>query len=206
MNAPPRVREAALGDEANVAAVLHDAFADEAGLNYWLRQGRSKDWARRRFFKAAVADAIHPMRVLHVAEDGAGQVQGAAIWLNPGDHAYDYTPVQELLLTPLLLRIAGVAGMRRALGLGKRLAAHHPKAPHAHLTFIGVAPFAQGLGVGSALLKATLAPLDAAGTIAFLETSTERNVALYARHGFEQTGVIELPGLRMWAMTRQPRG
>jgi ribosomal protein S18 acetylase RimI-like enzyme len=68
-----------------------------------------------------------------------------------------------------------------------------------------VKPSAQGLGVGSALLKATLAPLDAARTIAFLETSTERNVALYARFGFEQTGLIELPGLRMWAMMRQPR-
>lgn len=206
MSIPPRVRVAAPGEEAAVADVLHAAFADEAGLNYWLRQGAAKERARRRFFEAAVADAIHPKRVLHVAEDENGQTLGAAIWLNPGDHAYDYTPLQELLLTPLLLQIAGIGGMRRALGLGKQLAAHHPKAPHAHLTFIGVAPSAQGLGVGSAILKATLAPLDAAGTVAFLETSTERNVALYTRHGFEQVGVLDLPGLRMWTMARQPRG
>lgn len=205
MSAPPRVRTAKTGEADLVADVLHDAFADEAGLNYWLRQGQAKDRARRRFFAAAVRDAIHPQRVLHVAE-AAGVAQGAAIWLNPGDHAYDYSPLQELMLTPLLLRIAGIAGMRRALGLGKQLASHHPKAPHAHLTFLGVRPSAQGLGVGSAILKATLAPLDAAGTLAFLETSTERNVALYQRHGFEQTGLIELPGLRMWTMLRQPRG
>lgn len=205
MKAPPAVRVAGLGESARVADVLHQAFADEAGLNYWLRQGREKERARRRFFGAAVRDAIHPKRVLHLAEaDGAAL--GAAIWLNPGDHAYDYSPLQEVLLTPLLLRIAGIAGMRRALALGKKLAAHHPQEPHAHLTFLGVLTHAQGLGVGSAILKATLAPLDAAGALAFLETSTERNVALYQRHGFEATGLIELPGLRMWTMLRQPRG
>ena len=29
--------------------------------------------------------------------------------------------------------------------------------------------------------------------------------ALYARHGFETSGEFSLPGLHMWAMTRQPR-
>ncbi len=77
--------------------------------------------------------------------------------------------------------------------------------PHAHLQFLGVSSEAQGQGVGSAILKTTLAPLDAGGTVGYLEASTERNVALYARHGFEVTNEFDLPGLHFWCMTRMPR-
>ncbi len=204
MSGPPQVRRAGDADKRAVAGVLTDAFADEAGLNYWLRQGRAKDRARARFFGAGVGDAIHPKRELWIAETG-GRPAGGAIWLAPGCKAYDFSGLREFLVWPLLLEISGLGGMRRALRLGQELASHHPKAPHAHLTFLGVATSAQGQGVGSAILKETLAPVDAAHQIAFLETSTERNVALYQRHGFEVTGETKLPGLHMWSMTRPAR-
>jgi len=204
MSAPPQVRRAGDSDKRTVAEVLTDAFVDEAGLNYWLRQGRAKERARARFFGAGVGDAIHSKRELWLAESG-GKPVGGAIWLGPGCKAYDYSGMRELLVWPLLLEISGVAGMRRALHLGQQLGSHHPKEPHAHLTFLGVATRAQGQGVGSAILKETLAAVDAAHQVAFLETSTERNVALYQRHGFEVTGETKLPGLKMWSMTRAAR-
>nr|QQZ52074.1 GNAT family N-acetyltransferase [Phenylobacterium glaciei] len=53
----------------------------------------------------------------------------------------------------------------------------HPMArPHAYLWFLGVRPEAQGLGVGSRMLKAGLAKVDAAGLPAYLESSNEANV------------------------------
>ena len=79
------------------------------------------------------------------------------------------------------------------------------KAPHAHLVFLGVSTAAQGKGVGSAMLKAQLAPVDAQHLPAYLETSSQRNVDLYARHGFEITGEFDKPGLHMWTMTRPAR-
>ncbi len=205
MSGPPLVRPARAEEEGAVAAVLTDAFVDEAGLNYWLRQGAAKDRARARFFEAAAADAVHPKRDLWVAE-AEGAPQGAAIWLAPGCHAYDFTPLKQIALTPLLLSIAGVGGMARGLGLASKLAALHPETPHAHLAFLGVATAAQGQGVGSAILKATLAPLDAQGVMAFLETTTASNIALYQRHGFEVNGEIKVPGLTIWTMTRTARG
>jgi ribosomal protein S18 acetylase RimI-like enzyme len=108
-------------------------------------------------------------------------------------------------MTPLLFSISGISGALRGLALGEDLAKHHPRAPHAHLVFLGVAGSAQGRGVGSAILKHTLAPLDADGVTAFLETTTERNVALYERHGFATTGELNLPGAHIWAMTRAPQ-
>ena len=204
MSGPPAIRIARWEENAANAAVLTDAFVDEAGLNYWLRQGAAKERARRRFFDAVVADAVHPQRTLWVAE-ADGERVGAAVWLSPGQKAFDFSFLQELALAPLMLSIAGIGGMQRGFALADKLSEYHPRAPHAHLVFLGVAAAAQGRGVGSEILKQTLAPLDAAGTVAYLECSTERNAALYARHGFEISGEFDLPGLHMWAMTRQPR-
>lgn len=205
MSAPPRVRRAREDERGEVASILAGAFGDEAGLNYWLRQGGAKDRARSAFFNAAVRDVVHPARRLWLAECGDERL-GAAIWLKPGDKAFAFTPLQEVLLTPLLYRVAGFAGMNKAMQLGRKLAEVHPREPHAHLVFLGVSPSAQGRGVGSAMLKETLAPLDSGGVLGYLEATTERNVALYQRHGFEVTGAFELPGLHMRTMTRQPRG
>ncbi len=204
MNAPPLVGRAGEHERAAVVDVLHDAFVDEDGLNYWLRQGARKEPARRRFFQAAVRTAVHPKRELWLARDG-GEGVGAALWLPPGVIAFDHTPLQQLLMAPLLFAIAGPDGLKRGRELGAKLAEHHPREPHAHLVFLGVASQAQGRGVGSAMLKTMLAPLDAAGLTAYLEASKERNVALYQRHGFEVTGAFELPGVRFWTMTRTPR-
>lgn len=204
MSAAPSVRRARADETQTVASVLTDAFVDEAGLNYWLRQGDAKTAVRGRFFNAAVKDVIHRDRELWIAEAESAPA-GAAIWLKPGDHAFAFTPLQQLLTTPLFLSIAGFEGMKRAQELGGALNAHHPKQPHAHLVFLGVAPSAQGRGVGSAILKQTLAPLDVRGVTAYLECTTERNAALYQRHGFEVTGEFEFPGLHFWTMTRAPR-
>ena len=205
MSAPPLVARAGEDERAAVVDVLHDAFIDEDGLNYWLRQGAQKEPARRRFFEAAVRKAVHPKRELWLARDGSVGI-GAALWLPPGAIAFDHTPLQQVLMAPLLFSIAGREGLSRARELGAKLAAHHPREPHAHLVFLGVASRAQGRGVGSAMLKTMLALLDAQGLTAYLEASKERNVALYQRYGFEVTGAFELPGVRFWTMTRKPRG
>lgn len=204
MSAPPAVRPARESERAAVSAVLHDAFVDEDGLNYWLRQGAAKERARKRFFDAAVRDAVHPERELWLAGDEATPL-GAALWLPPGKHAFDHTPLQQLFMAPMLFSIAGSEGLKRGRELGAKLASHHPSEPHAHLLFLGVATAAQGKGVGSAMLKTMLAPLDAQGMTAYLEASKERNVALYLRHGFEVTGEFALSGVRFWTMTRRPR-
>src|SRR5262249_29202652 len=187
MSAPATVRLARAEETAAVAAVLTDAFVDEGGMNYWLRQDQQKHPARRKFFDAAVGEAVHPQRELWIAENDGAPV-GGAIWLGPNLKAYDFTFLQELQLAPMLLSIAGFAGAFRGLALAEQLEQCHPKAAHAHLVFLGVSTAAQGQGVGSAMLKAQLAPVDAQHLPAYLETSSQRNVDLYARHGFEITG------------------
>jgi hypothetical protein len=48
--------------------------------------------------------------------------------------------------------------------------------------------------------------VDADGMAAYLESSNERNIALYGRHGFEITSEVAIPGgPRIWPMWREPR-
>ena len=61
---------------------------------------------------------------------------------------------------------------------------NHPHAPHFYLAFIAVAPRLQGLGLGSAILEATLKRIDEARADAYLENSNPKNAPLYERHGF----------------------
>lgn len=204
MNAPPNVRISRPEENATIARVLTDAFVDEDGLNYWLRQGAAKDACRKLFFDAAVRDAVHPQRDLWLAE-ADGEALGAAIWLAPGRKAYDLNLWRQLMLMPLMLRIAGVSGMSRGFEIAERMEELHPREPHAHLVFLGVAPAAQGRGVGSTMLKHTLAPLDAAGLLGYLEVTIDRNIPLYERHGFVISGEIKRPGLHLRTMTRVPR-
>ena len=87
------------------------------------------------------------------------------------------------------------------------MSGYHPHEPHWYLAFIGVDPARQGLGLGSALLKAGLKRCDEDGVIAYLESSSPRNIPLYERFGFEVIGVVQ-PGdfPPVYPMLRAARG
>jgi hypothetical protein len=56
------------------------------------------------------------------------------------------------------------------------------------------------------VLQPVLEQCDADGIAAYLESSKERNIDFYARHGFRVTGELHLPrGPTMWLMWRDPR-
>lgn len=61
---------------------------------------------------------------------------------------------------------------------------HHPHAPHFYLAFVAVAPRFQGMGLGSAILEATLRRADETHAPAYLENSNPKNTRLYERAGF----------------------
>ena len=78
---------------------------------------------------------------------------------------------------------------------------------HLYLVFLGVAPGAQGRGLGGALLRERLVRADAEGLPAYLEASSPRSRLLYERNGFRDTGdPIQLPdGPPIWPMWRAVR-
>ena len=121
----------------------------------------------------------------------------------PGE--WETSPWEQLRLLPAM----GAAFRRylpRVIRAIAALEANHPHERHWYLPFIGVRPDRQGNGIGSALLAHMEARLDAEGLPAYLEASSERNRALYVRHGFDVTGEVRLPdGPPMWLMWREPK-
>jgi GNAT superfamily N-acetyltransferase len=75
-----------------------------------------------------------------------------------------------------------------------------------YLSIVGVAPSAQGQGVGGRLVRATLAEADQVGAPSFLETFSQRNVTLYERLGYSVVASYEEPitESQYWIMQRAP--
>lgn len=62
-----------------------------------------------------------------------------------------------------------------------------------YLALVGVRPDRAGRGLGTALLEPGLRHADDLNLPAYLESSNERNVPLYERHGFAITNEHRLP-------------
>ncbi len=191
------------GDTEEVSRTLSDAFAADPHFDWFLRNDARRDAARLQLFRGIIGRLTFPEgRIDRPAGGGA-----AAVWL-PSSSLDGHAPLlQELRLVPILLGYTGIARFGRLMAIRADMEKHPPRdRPHEYLNFLGVAPQAQGRGVGSSLLRAANARLDAADMPAYLETGTTRNVALYRRHGFE---VISEHKARhdappMWSMWREP--
>ena len=85
------------------------------------------------------------------------------------------------------------------------MAEWHPDEPHFYLQFVGARATARGQGLGSLLLERVLRICDAESIPAYLEATTPRSAALYARHGFEQLTTIRFAdGVSLLPMLRPP--
>jgi len=110
----------------------------------------------------------------------AGGFGGVSIWLSPDHRGDDKTAAA-------VCKASMQPGRLDEFGrLMEEVYAYHPQdEPIWYLPFIGVDAAHQGHGLGSALMKHTLAMCDTHPTRAFLESSNPANISLYERHGFE---------------------
>jgi ribosomal protein S18 acetylase RimI-like enzyme len=106
----------------------------------------------------------------------------AAVWLPPPGR-WQLSRPQRLRLLPPLVRFLGLRTASVLGGLDRMEARHPQDPPHWYLFILGTEPAAQGRGLGSALLAHLLARVDADGMPVYLESSNERNLALYGRYG-----------------------
>ena len=77
--------------------------------------------------------------------------------------------------------------------------------PHWYLQIIGVDPVYQGQGFSSQLVRPMLECIDREHLPCFLETNTEKKVAIYRRFKFEVASEDKIPGteLMSFAMLRK---
>lgn len=139
-----------------------------------------------------------------------GGANGAAVWLGPD--AWEVTP--ERAASAGLDQLPAILGEDAAHRFFSTLGAidpyHQRDVPrdHWYVMVVGVAPEAQGRGLGRALLQPVMDRAEAAGQPCYLETAQPNNVPFYTRLGFQQLVDTVEPesGLRLWTFRRDPGG
>ncbi|NUT47384.1 MAG: GNAT family N-acetyltransferase [Saccharothrix sp.] len=170
------VRTASVDDLDRLAPAYAAACADEA-VTAWASAGHDFTDLFRDWLAATLRD--HEV----VIAERRGAIVGVSTWMTL-DSA-----------EPLRRQAEALAEQARANPALHRMAAAtalpHPDEPHLYLASMAVVPAYRGLGVGSTILRHRLADTRLP---AYLEASTPRAAALYARHGFTPSGEpIPLP-------------
>jgi ribosomal protein S18 acetylase RimI-like enzyme len=193
------IRTATAADTDKVLNTMTLAFAADPSIRWWWRPA-SQYLDVFPKFAWTLGERGFDHGTIHVTK----HMEAAAMWLPPGVEA---DPEKVAALDKNLPGPAGVADIEAiSEELRVVMEGYHPKEPHWYLWLLGVDPRCQGKGYGSALLKHMLERIDADHAIAYLESSTPKNVALYERHGFEQIGLIQIRDLPpITPMLRRPR-
>jgi ribosomal protein S18 acetylase RimI-like enzyme len=197
---PVAVRRATAADVDAMAAQLAATFFDDPVIRHIFRNEARRDRGLRHYFATQMRADYLPFGGCYTAEGSAG----AAIWAPAGKPLLTGVAA-ALTMLPVLPYVA--THLATTLRLLHVMESMHPHEPHWYLASLGTAVERQGQGVGSALMAPVLAHCDAEGLPAYLESSKERNVPFYRRHGFEVTHEVPLPGggPAIWTMWRDPR-
>jgi ribosomal protein S18 acetylase RimI-like enzyme len=196
----PAVRRATSADVPALARMLERAFRDDPIACWAFPPERLRPRALELFQALRMRQLLNEEEVWTTDD-----LSCAALWATPGH--WRSTPAEEAEIGRCFAR----RGLWLRLGLAavgwQLLEQAHPRTPaHYYLAVLGTEPTAQGRGLGSAVLAPVLESCDRDGVAAYLESSKERNIAFYARHGFR---VLEekrlLGGPPFWRMWRDPR-
>lgn len=195
-------RVAALGatDSAVALALLDQAFAHDPCLAWVLQENQPGYPARRRAYLAAYL-AYHQANALPLlgAWQG-GQLLGLSCFTLPEPVA---DPASLSALGARIAQACGTDSLARLEQLIDAFDQHLGDAPAARIEFLAVAPAAQGQGLGSALLRDSLAYCAAQGyRQVALESGEPRNLALYLRHDFHISGGLQCEALHQVYLQR----
>ena len=178
-----------------VVASLTAAFAADPVIRWFLPDPVAYLTWFPQFVRVA-AETADAAGSLAVDRDGAG----AALWIAGG------SAIDEEAFGGLVAASVPEDRHEEVFAVLELMDQHHPDEPVWYLPFMGVDPAHHGKGVGSELLRRGLRQADEAGAPAYLEASTERNRALYERHGFEVVGEIAAgTAPPFWPMLRPAR-
>lgn len=113
--------------------------------------------------------------------------EGAAMWVAPG------IEIDEEAVGEFFAKTFSPEFLPRVSQMLEAMDSYHPHDDNCwYLPLIGVDPGHQNKGVGAALMKNMTEKLDREGGMAYLESSNQKNISLYLRHGFEVMGEIQI--------------
>jgi GNAT superfamily N-acetyltransferase len=181
-----------------MAQMLGRAFQDDPMMVHLLADEATRAAIMPRLFKLLLK-----LGMPYGACDVTGGYESAAIWRPPGKW---HIPVWQYVTNgPEFISLFGADAIR-TMATMDQVEKVHPREPHWYLQAIGTDPDRQGKGFGGIVMRHQLAQADAEGLPAYLESSKEKNIPIYASFGFEVTGEIRIKnGPVLYAMWRKPR-
>jgi ribosomal protein S18 acetylase RimI-like enzyme len=194
-------RRAEQADIPELARVLSRAFMDDPVARWSCRPDALRPAALERVFTTRLRQLIGHHEIWT-----SDRLASVAVWTPPErwrttareDIALAWSLARDPRLMPRISMV--MRGLLRVQGT-------HPDEPlHWYLAILGTDPAHQGEGLASAMIGPVLKECDRDGLGAYLESSNERNLAFYARHGFRMVQELQLPrGPLVWLMWRDPR-
>ena len=195
-------RRATMDDAGVLARLFAAAFTTDPVMDWIARPGAGRARALEQFFFWLMRVRAIPFGEVWMAPDASV----CAAWLPPDAPASPGGFWEQMKLMPMFVRLCGFPRLSRGSAMGDAMEKNHPHDPHYYLAFIGVAPRLQGMGLGGAMLEATIKRIDEAKGAAYLENSNPKNTKLYERMGFVAKKSISPPGapplIAMWRPAR----
>jgi ribosomal protein S18 acetylase RimI-like enzyme len=178
----PEVSRAKLDDRLRALSTLALAFSSDPLLRWMLPSSDSYLANITKIFDVFAGNSIGGETCLITSS-----FEGVAMWLAPGVEA------DEDAVSDTFARIFSPEFLPRVNEILATMESYHPHDDNCwYLPLIGVDPGHQNKGVGAALMKHMTEKLDNESAMAYLESSNQKNISLYLRHGFEVIGEIQI--------------
>ncbi len=186
------------------AAVLARALREDPFQAHLLADRAGEAGVALPFFEASVN-----LGLLYGEVYTTEAVEGVAVWIAP-EHA-DLTLAQlyrsRFFGGGLSMGVRAFVRLLRTAVFVDRVKKSEISERHWTLYLLCVDPRRHGRGTGSRLLRPILDRADAEGVHCYLESTSERNLSFYRRHGFEvvRQETIPLGGPPIRMLIREPR-
>jgi ribosomal protein S18 acetylase RimI-like enzyme len=167
LQAAANPRRAGPGDTGTLSRLFAAAFLNDPVFDWIARPGPKRAGGLERFFSWLLKTRAIPSGEVWMSADA----MAAAAWLPPGTQAISGGPIEQIRLLPLFVRLCGLPRMGRGAAMADAMERNHPHDDHFYLAFVAAAPRFQGMGLGSAILEATLSRADETHMPAYLENS-----------------------------------
>jgi len=173
-------RRATQADAVALARLFASSFLADPVMGWVARSGAGRRDGLEQFFHWVLTVRAVPFGEVWMAEDASV----CAAWLPPDAPASPGGLLEQIRLLPMFIQLCGMSRLLRGQAMADAMDKNHPHERHYYLAFVAAAPQFQGMGLGSAMMDATLKRIDASGLPAYLENSNPRNTRLYERCGF----------------------
>ena len=177
-----------------VVDILAKSFDDNRSVNYVVKQ----DEARKKRIRGLMEYSFNICQAFgDVWIDDNNQA--CALVLYPDQKRITFSAV--LWDAKLALSVIGMNRVAQTLSREAKIKSFHPNDQFSYLWFIGVSPEFQNKGKGSQLLEEIIQISEVKERPIFLETSVQRNIPWYKKHGFEIFQTLDL-GYTLYMLRR----